>query len=338
MAYDRYMADKIPPNDNDDEAFTPFSLGDPSNPITQLNKEFYGEYDEEYFVKKSFVLASFIADSKPIIEALDKGYTVGKLKVQDSNIDSSWMEGYAKRELAINSYHAIESLFRLFFAHAEEPESPWVGVEQMRNFYEFKGKVEKVVSGKYFKGDHGEAVAKLLIGSRELYKSITDEEWQKGIDNSVHILTRLGSDILSNQDYNVYKHGAALLDTQFGFKLDDGKVFGADKQDTFMYLSSKHEESIVKFSKTYKFIRWEQRLTNTYLAGMLLYNLLVLNKSRLKIAQLNDTPIHTFYKLDRDRIFDFDKGDRPVMPDTISVSLFERHYSKKQNGKKKNAK
>lgn len=333
------MADKIPPNETDEDTFTPLSLDDTNNPITQLNKEFYAEYDEEYFVKKAVILASFIAESKPMVESLGKGYAVGKLKVQEVDIDNSWLEGYAKRELAINSYHAIESFFRLFFAHIEEPDCPWIGVEQMQSFHEFKDKVNKVVSGEYFKGEHGEAVAQILIGPREMYKSISDEEWQKGIDNTVHILVRLGSDILSNQDYNVYKHGAALLDTQFGFKIDDGKVLGADKQDTFMYLSSKRENKpeklIVKFSKTYKFIRWEQRFANTYLAGSLLHNMLVLHKSRLKIPQPKNTQAHAFHALELDKLFDFDNGDRIAMPDTMSVSLFERHYDTRRGGGKK---
>ncbi|HMI09497.1 MAG TPA: hypothetical protein VK497_03840 [Candidatus Saccharimonadales bacterium] len=339
------MADKTPPNEADEDSFIPLSLDDPNNPIAELNKQFYGEYDEDYFVNKAVVLASFIADVQPMKEHLDKGFSVGKLTVKDSDIDSKWLEGYAKRELAINSYHAIESFFRLFFAHIENPDCPWVGVEQMQSFREFKDRIDKLIKREYFEGSHDEEVAKILLGPRELYSTLSDEEWQKGIANAVYMLVRLGSDILNNQDYNVYKHGAALLDTQFGFQIDDGKVIGADKQDTFMYLSSKTEKTpdkvIKQFSRTFKFIRWEQRFTSTYLSGMLLHNMLALHKSRLRIPQPKDTQVKAFNTLDMDKLFDFDNGDRIAMPDTMSIGLFERHYNTntttQSNGKKKRA-
>ena len=338
------MTSKPTVNRQDDDPLIPFSPESPNNPIAEINKEFYAEYDEEYFVNKAVVLASLVADSQPMKAHLDNGFAVGKLTIKDADMDIDWLQGYAKRELAINSYHAIESFLRLFFAHVENSDCPWIGVEQMQSFKKFKKNVEKLVSGKYFKDDHGEAVAKILIGPREMYKDISDEDWRKNIDNAVYILTRLGSDILSNQDYNVYKHGAALLDTQFGFQIDDGKVLGADKQDTFMYLSSKREETseklIKKFSKTYKFIRWEQRFVSTYLAGMLLHNMLALHKSRLNLPQPKDTQVRAFYTLEMDKLFDFDNGGRIAMPDTMSVGLFERHYqpTQKTNKDKKKTK
>ena len=310
----------------------------PRNPIPEINKTFYRDYDEEYFVSKAILLGSIVANPKSMKEHLGSGYSVGKLKVNNLKTTQKWLRGYAKREIVINSYHAIESFFRLFFAHVEEPDCPWIGVEQMKNFKEFKGRIDKLLKREYFKGDHDKAVAEVLFGKRSMYGNATDDEWNENVKKAVELVDRLGHDILNNQDYNVYKHGAALLDTQFGFKLGDGKVLGADKQDAFMYLSSTTEKTpdklVKKFSKTFKFMRWQNRVASTYMAGQLIHNMLTLQKLHFKLIEPNKAKIYTFQKHDLNKILDGDNKGRVAMPSTISESLFEQHYETKKRSQK----
>jgi hypothetical protein len=314
-----------------------FDQDDPRNPIPEINKTFYRDYDEEYFVSKAILLGSMVANPKSMKEHLGSGYSVGKLKVNNLKTTQKWLKGYAKREIVINSYHAIESFFRLFFAHVEEPECPWIGVEQMKNFKEFKSRIEKLLKREYFKNDHDKAVAEILFGSRSMYSNATDDDWNENVKKAVELVDRLGHDILNNQDYNVYKHGAALLDTQFGFKLDDGKVLGADKQDVFMYLNSTTEKTpdklIKKFSKTFKFMRWQNRVASTYMAGQLMHNMLTLQKLHFKLLEPKKAKIYTFQKHDLNKILDGDNKGRIAMPSTVSESLFERHYVTKKKSK-----
>lgn len=320
-----------------DDDFREFKKDDPRNPIPEINKTFYRDYDEEYFVSKAILLGSMVANPKSMKEHLGSEYSVGKLKVNNLKTTQKWLKGYAKREIVINSYHAIESFFRLFFAHVEEPECPWIGVEQMKNFKEFKGRIEKLLKREYFKNDHDKAVAEILFGSRSMYSNATDDDWNENVKKAVELVDRLGYDILNNQDYNVYKHGAALLDTQFGFKLGDGKVLGADKQDAFMYLSSTTEKTtdklIRKFSKTFKFMRWQNRVASTYMAGQLMHNMLTLQKLRFKMIEPKNAKIYTFQKHDLNKILDGDNKGRIAMPSTVSESLFERHYVTKKKSK-----
>ncbi len=317
--------------------FHEFKQNDPRNPIPEINRIFYRDYDEEYFINKAILLGAIVASPKSIKEHLGSGYSIGKLKVDNLKITQKWLKGYAKREIVINSYHAIESFFRLFFAHVEESECPWIGVEQMKNFKEFKGRIEKLLKREYFKNDHDKAVAEVLFGNRSMYGNATDDEWAENVKKAVELVDRFGHDILNNQDYNVYKHGAALLDTQFGFRLDDGKVLGADKQDVFMYLSSTTEKTpdklIKKFSKTFKFMRWQNRVASTYMASQLMHNMLTLQKLHFKLIEPKKAKIYTFQKHDLNKILDGDNKGRIAMPSTVSESLFERHYVTKKKSK-----
>ena len=316
---------------DDRDGLRPFAKDNLNNPLKHINEVFYRDYDEEFFTNKAAFLGSIIANPKPIKEHLNKGYKVGKIAVgSGNNITQKWLIGYSKRELVINSYHAIESFFRLFFAHIENPECPWVGVEQMQSFKKFKKRIEKLLHRKYFATDHDEVIASVLLGNRTMYSQLTDDEWQESVKNAVHLVDRLGRDILSNQDYNVYKHGAALLDTKFGFKIDDGKILGADNQDSFMYLSSETElmldKKVVRFQKTFKFMRWQQRVSSTFLAGQLMHNMLAIQKLRLKLEQPKGTKVYSFHKHDIVKLLEPDNRGRIAMPSTISESLFERHF------------
>ena len=307
---------------------------DTNSPIVDINKIFYRDYDEDYFVNKAVFLGSIVAEPKPIKEHLNKGYSIGKLKVGKGNITQKWLVGFAKREIVINSYHSIESFFRLFFAHVEEPECPWIGVEQMKNFKEFKKRIDDLLKRNYFKGDHNESVANILFGTRSMYANLSESDWEENVKKAVELVDRLGYDILSNQDYNVYKHGAALLDTKFGFKINDGKLIGADKQDTFMYLSSEikrtPDKTIKSFQKTFKFMRWQNRVASTYMTGQLMHNMLTLQKLHLKLIEPKKAKIFTFQSHDLKKLLDPDNNGRIAVPTTISESLFERHYETKE--------
>lgn len=320
----------------------PFSDSDENTPLTDINKTFYHDYDSEYFTNKAIVLGGIIADTSPTTNHLNRGYSVGKITIEKADISKDWLIGYAKREMVINSYHSIESFFRLFFAHYENPDCPWVGVEQMQSFRDFKKRVESLVNHEYFeKLDHDEMIANLLLGGREVFEKQSEDEWKDNVKHVIELVDTLGHEILSNQDYNVYKHGAALLDTQFGFKIDDGKLLGAHKQDTFMYLSSEivrtPEKVIKRFNKTFKFTRWERTFAVTYLTGQLLHNLLNIEKLRLKLSGKDGVSLSSFHLHDIHKILE-DKSSTGaiVVPTTVSERLFERHYDQTKNTKKGN--
>ena len=298
---------------------------DEQHPITEINMTFYKDYDADYFINKVGLLGSIIAKPKPIQDHLRSGYKTGKITVGKGDITQKWLVDYAKREIVTNSYHCIESFFRLFFAHIEEPECPWIGVEQLQNFTQFKDRINKLRQRTYFKDDHDESVATVLLGKRDMYPKLSDEEWKNNVKRTVELVDRIASDILSNQDYNVYKHGAALLNTKFGFSLGDGSVLKADSQDSFMYLSSQTTKAsgktIKQFSRTFKFMKWEERFATTILTTHLITNLLGIRKMQLGLSK--SVRIRTFHTYDFHQML-----SSGIIPTTISESLFERHYSK----------
>lgn len=297
---------------------------------SQLNKEFYEKYDKDYFYNKAIFLAGILASTEQYLEVLSKGYEIGKIKIgKMESTDTKWAKDFAKQELVINSYHSIESFFRLLFAHIEQPECPWLGVLNLRDFKTFKKRIEQLLNRKYFMKNHNEALAYYLIGTKEAYEGLSDEDWEKNVKNVVDLVDRIGHDLLSTPDYNVFKHGAALFNTEMGFQLAD--VIKVEKQDSFMFLSNTYEKEdkriIKKYFKTYKFMKWEIRFATTILVTRLMTNLLELEALRLKIK--DSATVQSFHQFNFHEML-----ETGIIPSTISEGLFEQHIERKSKGKK----
>jgi hypothetical protein len=296
----------------------------------RLNASFYDGYNSDFFLDKAAQLCNILSDLKGTQERLNAGFKVGKIEIGKASYTQKSLREYAQRELTINSYHCIESFFRLLFAHLEEKDCPWVGVQQLQNFWQFKDRVLKILNREYFSIDHDEAIAMTLLGGRSAFKNLSDEKWEKAVRNTVNLVDRMASDILTNQDYNVYKHGGALFNTHFGFRIDDGSVLKAKRQPSFMYLSSSKKENaekiIVDFQRTFKFIRWEERFVSTVMATHLIKNVLALSRMRLGVPPKKPNVIYSFSELDLHKVY-----KNCILPDSMSESLFTREFSKGDN-------
>lgn len=291
-----------------------------------LNTEFYEKYDVDYFYNKTIFLAGVLASPQEYLDVLSRGFEIGKIKIgKMPSTDTKWITNYAKQEIVINSYHSIESFFRLLFAHVERSDCPWLGVLDLRDFNSFKKRIDSLLNRKYFKANHDEVLSSMLLGSREAYTTLSDEDWSKNVKNMLDLLDRAGHDLLSTPDYNVFKHGAALFNTEMGFNFAD--VIKADKQDSFMFLSSttkKEEKKIIKkYFKTYKFMKWEIRFATTVLVTRLMTNLLELEALRLGLKE--GANVQSFHQYDLHKML-----ETGIIPATISEGLFEQHIQRKK--------
>jgi len=291
-----------------------------------LNKQFYAEYDTDYFLDKAIINAGMIAKPLEYIRILSAGYEVGKIKIGElDEVDARSFSKNAKRELVVNSYHGIETFFRLLFACVEYPKCTWLGLVELNDFAAFKKRVNQISAHTYFKDDQSEVLAELLLGPREGIPDLDDGGWEKNKRVIQDLVDRIAHDLLSTPDYNVYKHGVALFDTEFGFSLGD--IIKMDKQEAFIFLSKaqkKTETEIIEtYSKNYKFMKWEIRFATTYLTGHLISNLVNLSSVRLGVKK--SASIKPFHHYDLHQIL-----ETGIITDTIGELLVERHYARKK--------
>lgn len=296
----------------------------------RLNKQFYENYDVDYFADRAITLSGIVAKPNEFASVLSAGFEIGKIKVGEiTDIDTDSLINSSKREVVLNSYHAIETLFRLLFAHVESHDCPWLGLVDLNNPNDFKKRLKQLLDDKYFKEPNSEALPQVFSGNRKVFETLSDEEWDKHKRHIHESVMRMGHDLLSSAEYNVYKHGAALFDTQFGFNFAD--VINMEKQDTFIYLhkvrDKKEKEITETYYQTYKFTKWEYRFATTMLATFLTNNLINIAAKRLGVK--DEVMIRPFNELEPNKFL-----ETGIIADSMGDRLFTNTYARKKKPKK----
>jgi hypothetical protein len=90
-------------------------------------------------------------------------------------------ERYIRMEAVMIANHASEALLRLFFAHVEHPECPWLGMSASTDFGEYKAKVAAALKS----GFDREQIAKVFLGGVSRVDAciqLSDAEFEDAID------------------------------------------------------------------------------------------------------------------------------------------------------------
>lgn len=96
-------------------------------------------------------------------------------------------ERYLQMEAMMIVHHASEALLRLFFAHVDHPECPWIGMAAIPQPNEFKGRIAEDLKG----GFNPEQIATVFLGGtdpKDAGIAVTQEEFDQfvgGIDRWV---------------------------------------------------------------------------------------------------------------------------------------------------------
>ncbi|WIM88365.1 hypothetical protein PT015_02315 [Candidatus Mycobacterium wuenschmannii] len=118
---------------------------------------------------------------------------------------------YIRMEAVMIANHASETLLRMFFAHVEHPECPWLGMSASTHFGEYKNKVATVLNS----GFDREAIATVFLGgvSRvDAVVQLTDAEFEDAIDGLQLLLIDCANRVLDDAFvYNAVKHGVSAV-------------------------------------------------------------------------------------------------------------------------------
>jgi hypothetical protein len=108
----------------------------------ELNATFYTARPAE-FVNMRINMLSLVACSDEILaSAFASERRVGDVFIPGGDIPSADdRDRYLQMEAVMIVHHASEALLRLFFAHVDHPECPWLGMSASTNFSEFKDRV-----------------------------------------------------------------------------------------------------------------------------------------------------------------------------------------------------
>ena len=88
---------------------------------------------------------------------------------------------YIRMESVMVAHHASEALLRLFLAHVEHPECPWLGMSASTDFRDFKAAVNTILGN----GCEREQIAMVFLGGtspQDACIQLSDQEFEDAID------------------------------------------------------------------------------------------------------------------------------------------------------------
>lgn len=236
--------------------------------FSALNKKFYQGSPHEYFNRRLHSLLLSVADSEMTRAALAEGIRFGSLSVRSADsYDQVKSENYAAIESTVLFHHAAEALMRLYLAHCDLSPCPWLEVARLRNFSEFKGRLDKL-STELANDAEGDRLLDIFRGSgdpEELELPATSEELNADRHGLISFIRYIARRLLDEGNlYNSAKHGLAIsggnVGIEFGTESLDAPII-AHSGPSLTYLEVVTGENNTKtWAQTIKWVRTSANL------------------------------------------------------------------------------
>ncbi|WP_334028698.1 hypothetical protein [Nocardia terpenica] len=209
--------------------------------FTELNATFYQDDPSEYLLTKIEALTLMLASDDALASAYASERQIGVARFGGMPVPSrTTRERYVRTECVLVLHHTCETLLRLYFAHTEKPDCPWLGMAASVSFAEFKEKIARGLDS----GFDRDAVALVFLGGidpRDAVLRIDDDQFNEGVRTFQALLTIAAQTALSESFlYNAAKHGLTVVQsedtTRLNFSSPDGESIGLHSGPQFAYL------------------------------------------------------------------------------------------------------
>ena len=231
--------------------------------LIKLNKEFYENFHVNYYNIKLITMMDMISNTYEYKEYINNKsifYDKASTKVED--VDELEINKFAKIELNNMYFHCIETFIRLFIAHGKDTECPWLEMCDL-DIYSYRKYVKNISKGNiscinknmseeevimYVFTGHRKSIDEVGI-SNDDYNNIKD--W---IIWSAH-------ELLSNAQYNSYKHGMAIYPSSNKISIMGGGKQIKAEGETLRYLKKSEKQDRFVWNKEEKFISYDTIIT-----------------------------------------------------------------------------
>ncbi|MBT0566072.1 hypothetical protein [Williamsia sp. CHRR-6] len=189
----------------------------------ELNATFYTADPAAFLhlrIEMLSLMALSMADLAPV---LAKHRRIGAVEFNPTGPpDDDQRQRYLVAEAQIVFHHAAEMILRMFFAHVEAPDCPWLGMASSTSFVEFKHKVEATLKAGFDEAD----IANVFLGGSDPIDAairVTDGEFADSV-KAVRLLLGFCADRLLTESflYNAAKHGLTTVQLDESTKLSWG--------------------------------------------------------------------------------------------------------------------
>ncbi|KLI09242.1 MULTISPECIES: hypothetical protein [Mycobacteriaceae] len=182
--------------------------------FSELNATFYEDDPSEYLLTKIEALTLMLAPAEALVPAYESERVVGVSRRVGAPVPSKEArDRYVRTECVLVLHHACEMLLRLFFAHVDKQDCPWLGMAASVSFAEFKGKVSAALQAGFDRDD----VKQVFLGGTDPAKAALNAEDGEfeGTVTAWQLLLETAADTVLSESflYNAAKHGLTVVHT-----------------------------------------------------------------------------------------------------------------------------
>ncbi|RIS79130.1 hypothetical protein D2E44_20945 [Mycobacteroides abscessus] len=198
--------------------------------FSELNATFYKDDPSEYLLTKIEAVTLMLAPAEVLAPAYESERVVGVSRRAGAPVPSKEArDRYVRTECVLVLHHACEMLLRLFFAHVEKQDCPWLGMAASVNFAEFKKKIDTVLRTGFDRSD----VALVFLGGTDPVDAaltVEPEEFDAAV-NAWQLLLETAADTILSESflYNSAKHGLTVVHTDESTRMAFTPPGGGDR-------------------------------------------------------------------------------------------------------------
>jgi hypothetical protein len=182
--------------------------------FSELNATFYEDDPSEYLLTKIEAVTLMLAPADALAPAYESERIVGVSRRAGAPVPSKeTRDRYVRTECVLVLHHACEMLLRLFFAHVDKQDCPWLGMAASVSFTEFKTRVSAALRSGFDRDD----VAQVFLGGTNPTDTGLNVEADEFEDTTVawQLLLETAADTVLSESflYNSAKHGLTMVHT-----------------------------------------------------------------------------------------------------------------------------
>lgn len=184
-----------------------------SRMFPELNAVFYTARPSEFINMRINALTLMACDEATLEPAFKTEREIGSVSFPGMAVPSeSDRRRYIQTEAMMIVHHASEALLRLFFAHVDHPECPWLGMADELGANQFKDRI-----GEAFKhGFNPDEIATVFLGGdspTDAALSMTKEEFDAAVEGVDRLLWDCALRVTNDSFlYNGGKHGLTSIE------------------------------------------------------------------------------------------------------------------------------
>lgn len=227
--------------------------------LRELNKEFYTNFNISYYDTKLvnvMDILSNVSEYKDYIENKDMHYE--KVKAKASDINEIELYNFAKTELSTMYFHCAETFIRLFIAHGKDTNCAWIEMCDL-DIYTYRKYLKNISKGNISciskSASEEKIIMDVFFGRKE---SINDIGVKKeDYENLRDWIIWIANELISNYQYNTYKHGMAIYPMNNKVSISGGGKQVKAEGDTLRYLKRVEKEDRFVWCKTETYIYYD---------------------------------------------------------------------------------